>query len=91
MTSGKARENRLRRWAGRLGYVLHKDRARAWSIDHLGGYMIVEANRNAVVRGERFEYSIDDVEAFLAGEEARLRAEFNEQIEASKKTPPRVT
>ena len=74
MVSEKTRENRLRRWAGRLGYVLHKDRARAWSLHHQGGYLLVIADINAVARGADYDLSLDDVEAFLADEETRLRA-----------------
>ncbi len=37
-----AREARARRALRRQGYVLRKDRARTWNIDHHGGYMIIE-------------------------------------------------
>ncbi len=75
MTSEKARENRLRRLADRWGYSLRKDRARMLGIDHRGGYMIVDASLNAVVRGAQFDESLDDVEKFLAEEEATQRTE----------------
>lgn len=75
MTSKKTRENRLRRWAGRLGYVLHKDRGRAWSLHRQGGYMLVFADINAVAQGADFDLSLDEVETFLAEEETRLRSE----------------
>lgn len=74
MVSEKARENRLRRWAGRLGYVLHKDRARAWGLHRQGGYMMVIADSNAVAQGADYDLSLDEVETFLTDEEARLRA-----------------
>jgi hypothetical protein len=74
MSTEKARENRLRRWAGRLGYALHKDRARSWGVDHRGRYMVVLPSENCIVIGERYDQSLDDVEAFLAEAEAELRA-----------------
>ncbi len=64
----KAREDRVR---GRLrlqGHVLHKDRARNRSVDRQGGYMIVEASRNVIIAGERFDLTLDDVEAWAAAE-----------------------
>ncbi len=63
MTSEKARENRLRRWAERLGYTLRKDRSRRWGIHHQGGNMVVETSRNFVVQGADFDQALDDVEA----------------------------
>ncbi len=74
MSSEKARENRLRRWAERLGYGLRKDRARTWGINHQGEYMIVDVGPNACIGGADFDYSLDDVEAFLSETEASLRA-----------------
>jgi len=59
----KTKENRIRRALAKRGYLLKKSRA-AESIDNLGGYMIVDANQNAVVAGERFNLSLDDVEQF---------------------------
>lgn len=75
MDSDKARENRLRRWAGRLGYVLRKDRARRWGVNNQGGYMIVAADLNSVVRGTDYDESLDDVELFLTDTEAALRSQ----------------
>lgn len=75
MDSDKARENRLRRWAGRLGYEVRKDRARRWGLHHQGGYMVVWTSRNACVQGSDFECSLDDVESYLRYEEANLKAE----------------
>ena len=58
------REARLRRLARRGGYSLRKSRA-GFSIDNLGDYMIVDDNLNAIVAGERFDMSLDDVEEWL--------------------------
>jgi hypothetical protein len=73
MDSEKVRENQLRRWAGRLGYELRKDRARRSGINNQGGYMIVDTNLNAVVHGANFDESLDEVEVFLTETEAALR------------------
>lgn len=69
----KAREVKLRRWATRLGYALHKDRARLWSIDHHGGYRLASVHTNTIEAGERFDLTLDDIEHVLAGIEAGER------------------
>lgn len=59
-------ESALRHRAAREGFSLRKSRARE-SVDNLGGWMIVDSNRNAVVAGERFDLTGEDVERVLAG------------------------
>lgn len=61
-----SREARLRRLARSYGYLLRKDRARSFSLDHFGGYMIVDHEINGIVAGRRYDLGLDDVEAFLA-------------------------
>lgn len=58
-------EDRVRRIARRQGYALHKDKAGVWSFNHQGGWQIVDADRNWLVAGERFDLSLDDVEQWL--------------------------
>ena len=64
-----AREARLRRRAGRDGLVLRKSRRRdshaRWDIDDWGGYMIVDEATSFVVAGSRFDFDLDDIEAWL--------------------------
>ncbi len=62
----KRREGRLRGRARTAGFRLKKDRARNYSSDHQGGYMIVNDWVNTIVAGEKFNMSLDDVEEFLA-------------------------
>ena len=62
-------EDRVRRIARRQGYALHKDKAGVWSFNHQGGWQIVDAERNWLVAGERFDLSLDDVEQRLAEEQ----------------------
>jgi hypothetical protein len=69
----KVRENRLRRWASRLGLQFHKSRARRWSIDDHGSYMLVDADGDVLVAGEKFDLDLQDVEEWLAEYETRLR------------------
>ena len=64
MGKEKTRENRARRQLARLGYQLRKDRARNYSVDNQGGYMIVNLN-NVLEAGERFDLSLEDVERFI--------------------------
>jgi len=40
---------------------------RSYNADHLGGFMIVDANRNLVAAGSRFDLELDDVEEFVRG------------------------
>jgi len=64
----KVRENRLRRMAERRGFLLKKSRRRDPGALGFGGFMLVNAETNAVVLGGHpFEYSadLDDIEAFL--------------------------
>lgn len=64
----KVRENRMRRVLKRRGYRLMKSKRRDPRAYDFGGYMIIDARTNGVVRGTEtglsFELSLDDVEAF---------------------------
>ena len=60
-----AREARLRRLAKRQDLMLRKSRWRLGSIDNLGGYQIIEPNRNLIILGSRYELDLDDVQDFL--------------------------
>ncbi len=64
----KTRENRLRRQAKRLGLALKKGRVR----DDLGGSLIVDLNRNRLVRGDRFNLDLDGVGAYLSEAEEKF-------------------
>lgn len=65
----KARESRLRRIARRQGLALRKSRLRGPThIDDQGGWMIVNPFNNTIVVGEKFDWSLDDVERYLSEE-----------------------
>src|SRR5262245_30145900 len=64
-TDETARESRLRRRAAQQGLALRKSRARQSSLDNHGGWMIVDPGLNAVVAGQRYDWSLDDVENYL--------------------------
>ena len=74
-TTDKVRENRARRWANRHGLILRKSRAQMLSVDNLGGYMLVDAQLNAVVAGSRFDLGLADVEAILRASDAELQGQ----------------
>ena len=61
------RESRLRAKANRMGYSLRKSR-RAISGDNAGEFMIVDIQTNSIVRGEKFDHTLDDVEEYLKGD-----------------------
>jgi len=71
-TKQKVRENKLRRWAGRLGYVVKRSRARSVHLDDAGLFMLIEADGNYVVRGTRFDATLEEIEDFLGGEEKAI-------------------
>jgi len=74
MDNSKARENRLRRWAGRLGYQLRKDRSRSWGLEHRGAYMVIDVDTGAPIIGWNYDTDLDEAEEWLGAEEQRLRA-----------------
>lgn len=59
-------ESRTRSRAKRRGLALRKDRARTRSINHQGGYMLVDPYKNSIVAGERYDLSLAAVEDLLA-------------------------
>jgi hypothetical protein len=69
----KVRENSLRRRARRFGLVLRKSRARLWSMDNRGEYMVIHANSNTIVAGEKFDRNLDQVAEFLDDYERKVR------------------
>ena len=60
-----AREARVRRRAQKEGLLLRKSRARTAHLDDHGEYRLVDANLNAIVAGEKFDMTLDDVENWL--------------------------
>ena len=58
-------ERKLRRDLAKLGYRLCKSRARNWSYYNQLGYMIINNEYNAVVRGNRYDLSLEDVQDFI--------------------------
>jgi hypothetical protein len=62
-------EVRLRSRARRMGYRLcgSRQRVNVPNLDNLGEFMVIEADRNCVVFGQRFDATLDEVEAFLTG------------------------
>jgi hypothetical protein len=67
-TMERSRENRIRRLARKHGYVLRKSRGRKY-VPHsndFGEYLLIEPYHNRVVLGERFNATLDDIQAFFA-------------------------
>jgi hypothetical protein len=67
-TQEKLQENRVRRMAGRAGYIVR--RSRQWkhvpNLDNHGDYMLVDADSNFAVLGFRFDATLDDIADWLA-------------------------
>ena len=72
----KVHENRLRRWAKRLGLELKKSRARTLKIDDRGGWQILDAKRNRVKAGQIFQLDLETVEMYLGAVEKDLAGEL---------------
>jgi hypothetical protein len=67
VSASKTQECRVRRKAARAGYRVVK--SRQWKYvphsNNLGEYMLLDAARNLIVLGQRFDATLDDIEAFL--------------------------
>lgn len=61
----KTIEKNLRHKLQTMGYQLRKSRKRNYSLNDLCGYMIIDLYSNCVVRGERYDLSLDDVRSFV--------------------------
>jgi hypothetical protein len=63
--SDRRREARLRGRARQLGLKVRRARSRE-GIENRGGFMLVIGDREAIVAGERFDLTLDELEADLA-------------------------
>jgi hypothetical protein len=60
-------ESALRRLATKLGYRVHKSRARTLHSNNKGGYQVVN-DRNYVVDGVNYELTLEDLADFLVAQ-----------------------
>lgn len=60
----KAREDKARKQLAKQGYTLKKSRAKTYTADNYGGYMILQDG--IIQAGERFNMTLEDVEKFVA-------------------------
>ena len=60
-------EARVRSLARRMGYSVRRSRqgANVPNLDNLGQFTLVDADRNWIVLGERFDATLDDIEKYL--------------------------
>jgi len=61
VTSPNALDQRARRAAKRAGLITQKSRWRVGTVDNWGGYQLIDARRNLVVDGSRFDLSAEEV------------------------------
>jgi hypothetical protein len=66
----KATEATLRRLALKKGMMLKKARGPI-HVDNLGGYMLVDGARNAVIGGGRYDWTLDRVARYLGTKRGR--------------------
>ncbi len=67
VTATSRRESRIRRALASQGYQLRKSRLRGGeSVNDRGGYMILDAGRNRIEAGEKFDLSLADVERWAS-------------------------
>ena len=62
----RRRTARARRALAKQGYALHKGRAHSWNVNDQGGFRIVDADRNLIVAGERYDMTLEDVERYCS-------------------------
>jgi hypothetical protein len=60
----------LRRRAGKIGLRVEKSRLRSVTARNLGGYQVIDIQRNLVIDGARYELELADVEACIERLEA---------------------
>ncbi len=60
----KRREDKVRRQLAEQGLALRKSRASIFSADDQGGYMIIDTQYNRIEAGERFDLTLEDIEAY---------------------------
>jgi len=62
----KYREDRARRKLSKQGIVVRKSRAQAVTANNFGDYMLVNARRNAIIAGARYELTLEDIERYAS-------------------------
>ena len=71
--SKKAQENRLRRVLNRHGFALTKKRE--WAIvpnqENHGLYRVVDVSDGRIIKGKKFDWSLEDIEDWLRGRRPR--------------------
>jgi hypothetical protein len=87
VTGPNALDQRARRAAKRAGLVARKTRWRVGTVDNWGGYQLIDAHRNLVVDGPRFDLSAEEIiticEWQQVGDAARqLVEELERQVSA---------
>ena len=60
----KQREDKVRRQLAAQGFTLRKSRTSTYSVNNQGGYMIVDMQFNRIEAGDRYDMSLEEVEAF---------------------------
>ncbi len=73
MAEDRAREMKLRNWARRLGISMHKSRSKHLNQDPNQRYMLKDTNQDQVIKGEKYELTLNDVEKFLKDYEANIK------------------
>jgi hypothetical protein len=69
----KTRENFYRRMAARLGLEFRKSKHLKWSVDNHLKYQIADAASGAILLGEKFDATLDEVVLFLEDYEKKLK------------------
>jgi hypothetical protein len=58
--------DRLRKRAGRRGYLLRKSRVKTPHLNDQGGYRVINPQKNTIILGEKYDLTLADLEKFLA-------------------------
>ena len=65
MTTDRSRLQQLRRIAKRHDMAIKKSRVRYTHADDFGEYRLIDITKNAVVRGAKFDLSLDDIAEYF--------------------------
>ena len=82
----KTRENKIRRMAKRLGYIVKKSRERyvyPESATNFGKFQLADEHGNVKI-GKRFDISLDEIEKYLL-ERVQFEVDVQRQIEVNEK------
>lgn len=69
LTPAPLDESTVRSRASRMGYSIQKSRVRMIGLDNHGEYRLVWTAQNSICLGERFDATLEDIDAYLGDDD----------------------